>query len=160
VGRTIEWGAGAGATTEFELLYRANVDTVTAYFARRAAEPQVVADLIADTFVATITFLGSFDPRKGTVDRRYGPRLGDREREGHPGPRHPRGGGRDNQDRQHEVDIRAAGNVPLPEHLAAEVVLAHDRQAAAIKGQLVKGAQLGTASHWPVIDRGNWPVSA
>jgi len=43
VGRTIEWGAGAGATTEFELLYRANVDTVTAYFARRAAEPEIDA---------------------------------------------------------------------------------------------------------------------
>jgi RNA polymerase sigma factor (sigma-70 family) len=65
-GRTIEWGAGTGATTEFELLYRANVDAVTAYFARRAAEPQVVADLTADTFVAAITSFGSFDPRKGT----------------------------------------------------------------------------------------------
>ena len=66
-GRTIEWGAGAGATTEFERLYRANVDAVTAYFARRAAEPQVVADLTADTFVAAITSFGSFDPRKGTA---------------------------------------------------------------------------------------------
>ena len=65
-GRTIEWGAGTGATTEFERLYRANVDAVTAYFARRAAEPQVVADLTADTFVAAITSFGSFDPRKGT----------------------------------------------------------------------------------------------
>ena len=65
-GRTIEWGAGTGATTEFELLYRANVDAVTAYFARRAAEPQVVADLTADTFVAAITSFGSFDPRKGS----------------------------------------------------------------------------------------------
>jgi DNA-directed RNA polymerase specialized sigma24 family protein len=65
-GRTVEWGAGTGATTEFELLYRANVDAVTAYFARRAAEPQVVADLTADTFVAAITSFGSFDPKKGT----------------------------------------------------------------------------------------------
>jgi len=47
-------------------LYRANVDAVTAYFARRSAEPQVVADLTADTFVAAITGFGSFDPRKGT----------------------------------------------------------------------------------------------
>jgi RNA polymerase sigma factor (sigma-70 family) len=59
--------ADAGATAEFERLYRANVDAVTAYFARRSAEPQVVADLTADTFVAVITGFGSFDPRKGTA---------------------------------------------------------------------------------------------
>ena len=66
-GRIIEWGAGTGATAEFERLYRANVDAVTAYFARRAADPQVVADLTADTFVAAITSFGSFDPRRGTA---------------------------------------------------------------------------------------------
>ena len=59
--------ADAGATAEFERLYRANVDAVTAYFARRSADPQVVADLTADTFVAAITGFGSFDPRKGTA---------------------------------------------------------------------------------------------
>jgi RNA polymerase sigma factor (sigma-70 family) len=58
--------AGSGATAEFERLYRANVDAVTAYFARRSADPHVVADLTADTFVAVITGFGSFDPRKGT----------------------------------------------------------------------------------------------
>ncbi|GEM_PF-1006706 len=57
----------AGATAEFERLYRANVDVVTAYFARRSADPQLVADLTADTFVAVITYFGSFDPRKGTA---------------------------------------------------------------------------------------------
>jgi RNA polymerase sigma factor (sigma-70 family) len=57
----------AGATAEFERLYRANVEAVTAYFARRSADPHVVADLTADTFVALITNFGSFDPRKGTV---------------------------------------------------------------------------------------------
>jgi hypothetical protein len=31
-----------------------------------------------------------------------------------------------------QVDVRAAGHVSLPEHLPAEVVLAHDRQAAAV----------------------------
>ena len=40
---------------------------MTAYFARRSAEPQVVADLTADTFVAVITSFESFDPRKGTA---------------------------------------------------------------------------------------------
>jgi RNA polymerase sigma factor (sigma-70 family) len=59
--------AGAGAATEFERLYRANVDAVTAYFARRTADPQLVADLTADTFVAVITGFESFDPRKGTA---------------------------------------------------------------------------------------------
>ena len=59
--------ADTGAAAEFERLYRANVDAVTAYFARRSADPQVVADLTADTFVAVITGFGSFDPRKGTA---------------------------------------------------------------------------------------------
>jgi len=43
------------------------VDAVTGYFARRSADPQVVADLTADTFVAVITGFGSFDPRKGSA---------------------------------------------------------------------------------------------
>lgn len=59
--------AEPGATAEFERLYRANVEAVTAYFARRSADPHVVADLTADTFVAVITQIGSFDPRKGTA---------------------------------------------------------------------------------------------
>ncbi len=60
-------GAGSGAATEFERLYRANVEAVTAYFARRTADPQLVADLTADTFVAVIAGFESFDPRKGTA---------------------------------------------------------------------------------------------
>jgi RNA polymerase sigma factor (sigma-70 family) len=59
--------ASPGAAAEFERLYRANVEAVTAYFARRSADPHVVADLTADTFVVVITSFGSFDPRKGTV---------------------------------------------------------------------------------------------
>jgi RNA polymerase sigma-70 factor (ECF subfamily) len=59
--------ADSGATAEFERLYRANVDAVTAYFARRSSDPHVVADLTADTFVAVITGFGSFDSRKGTA---------------------------------------------------------------------------------------------
>ena len=66
-----EAGAGAGiadpgAIAQFERLYRANVDAVMAYFARRSRDPQVVADLTADTFVAAITYFEGFDPRKGT----------------------------------------------------------------------------------------------
>jgi RNA polymerase sigma-70 factor (ECF subfamily) len=56
-----------GAAAEFERLYRVNVAAVTAYFARRSADPHVVADLTADTFVTAITGFGSFDPGKGTA---------------------------------------------------------------------------------------------
>ncbi|MGH3291639.1 MAG: RNA polymerase sigma factor [Trebonia sp.] len=61
--RTVDVGAAA----EFERLYRANIDAVTAYFARRTTDPQLVADLTADTFVTVITSFGSFDPRKGST---------------------------------------------------------------------------------------------
>ena len=57
----------AGAAVEFERLYRANIDAVTAYFARRTTDPQLVADLTADTFVTVITSFESFDPRKGSA---------------------------------------------------------------------------------------------
>jgi RNA polymerase sigma-70 factor (ECF subfamily) len=43
------------------------VEAVTSYFARRSADPHVVADLTADTFVTAITGFGSFDPGKGTA---------------------------------------------------------------------------------------------
>ncbi|HEY0806847.1 MAG TPA: RNA polymerase sigma factor [Pseudonocardiaceae bacterium] len=55
-----------GAAAEFERLYRAHVDAVTAFFARRSADPHTVADLTSDTFVQAITSFGTFDPRKGT----------------------------------------------------------------------------------------------
>ena len=59
--------AGKGAIAEFERLYRANVEAVMAYFARRSGDPHVVADLTADTFVAAITSFESFDPGRGTA---------------------------------------------------------------------------------------------
>jgi RNA polymerase sigma factor (sigma-70 family) len=49
--------ARTGAAAEFERLYRANIDGVTAYFARRTGDP----------FVAAISGFASFDPRKGTA---------------------------------------------------------------------------------------------
>ncbi|HEY1623715.1 MAG TPA: sigma-70 family RNA polymerase sigma factor [Streptosporangiaceae bacterium] len=64
--KTVRARPAVGAAAEFERLYRANLDAVTAYFARRTAEPQLVADLTADTFVEVITHFGSFDPGKGT----------------------------------------------------------------------------------------------
>jgi RNA polymerase sigma-70 factor (ECF subfamily) len=62
-----ESGPADGAVAEFEALYRANVAVVTAYFARRSADPPTVADLTADTFVAAIASFATFDPRKGTA---------------------------------------------------------------------------------------------
>ena len=59
--------AARDPVAEFERIYRDNVDVVTAFFARRTTEPQTVADLTADTFVAAITSLATFDPRKGTA---------------------------------------------------------------------------------------------
>jgi RNA polymerase sigma factor (sigma-70 family) len=59
--------AARDPVAEFERIYRDNVDVVTAFFARRATEPQAVADLTADTFVAAITSLATFDPGKGTA---------------------------------------------------------------------------------------------
>lgn len=54
------------AAAGFERIYRAQFATVTAFFARRTADPQTVADLTADTFVQAITSFATFDPAKGT----------------------------------------------------------------------------------------------
>jgi RNA polymerase sigma-70 factor, ECF subfamily len=53
------------AVADFEAIYRANVRPLTAFFARRCGEPQVVADLTSETFVQAIGSLASFDPRRG-----------------------------------------------------------------------------------------------
>jgi RNA polymerase sigma-70 factor (ECF subfamily) len=42
------------------------VQEVTAYFARRTADSQTVADLTADTFVRAITSFATFDPGRGS----------------------------------------------------------------------------------------------
>jgi RNA polymerase sigma factor (sigma-70 family) len=55
------------ALQEFENAYRANFGAVTAFFARRCADPQTVLDLTSDTFVQAIDSLRRFDPGKGTV---------------------------------------------------------------------------------------------
>jgi RNA polymerase sigma factor (sigma-70 family) len=58
--------SGGSALAEFEQLYVSNFDVVIAYFARRCAEPQVVADLTSETFVRAAGGFGSFDPRRGS----------------------------------------------------------------------------------------------
>jgi RNA polymerase sigma factor (sigma-70 family) len=57
---------GADRVAAFEQLYRSQVDVITAYFARRSADPQSVADLTADTFVQAIVSFGTFDPQRGS----------------------------------------------------------------------------------------------
>jgi len=52
---------------EFEHVYVANVDAVMAYFARRCAEPQTVADLTSETFVRAAGTFASFDPGRGSA---------------------------------------------------------------------------------------------
>jgi RNA polymerase sigma factor (sigma-70 family) len=59
--------AARGAASEFEAVYRANVAAVTGYFARRCSDPQSVADLTSETFVAAIGSFGSFDARRGSA---------------------------------------------------------------------------------------------
>jgi RNA polymerase sigma factor (sigma-70 family) len=54
------------ALAEFEQVYRRNVDVVMAYFARRCAEPQVVADLTSETFVRAAAGYATFDPGRGS----------------------------------------------------------------------------------------------
>ena len=63
---TTPGNSARSALAEFEQLYRGNTDVVMAYFARRCAEPQAVADLTSETFVRAAGAFGSFDPGKGT----------------------------------------------------------------------------------------------
>ncbi|MEJ3653329.1 sigma-70 family RNA polymerase sigma factor [Actinomycetes bacterium KLBMP 9759] len=48
-----------------DLLYRAHVDDVIGYLARRCPDAHDVADLTADTFVTAIDTAHRFDPRRG-----------------------------------------------------------------------------------------------
>jgi len=56
-----------GMVAEFEAVYRENVASITAFFARRTHDPHVVADLTSETFVGAITSFGTFDPAKGAA---------------------------------------------------------------------------------------------
>lgn len=58
-------GLGSGLA-EFEQVYRGQVDVVMAYFARRCAEPQTVADLTSETFVRAASGFAGFDPARGS----------------------------------------------------------------------------------------------
>ncbi len=55
---------GASRLEEFERLYRAEFGQVVSYFARHFSDPQLVADLTADTFVAAIRAFPQYDPQR------------------------------------------------------------------------------------------------
>ena len=59
--------AATGAASEFELIYRANIAVITAFFARRCVDAQTVADLTSETFVEAVGSFDSFDARKGSA---------------------------------------------------------------------------------------------
>lgn len=60
-------GSNSSALAEFEQIYRGNVGLVTAYFARRCADPQTVADLTSETIVRAVGAFAGFDPGRGTA---------------------------------------------------------------------------------------------
>ena len=55
----------SGSLESFEALYRREVSPITAFFARRTSDPEIVADLTADTFVEAIRSFRSYDSAKG-----------------------------------------------------------------------------------------------
>jgi RNA polymerase sigma-70 factor (ECF subfamily) len=57
----------ASELAEFEQIYRSNVGVVTAYFARRCADPQTVADLTSETIVRAAAAFRGFDPSRGNA---------------------------------------------------------------------------------------------
>jgi RNA polymerase sigma factor (sigma-70 family) len=63
---TMRGNSGSWALSEFEAVYRANIVVVTAFFARRCAEPQTVADLTSETIVRAAAGFVGFDPRRGS----------------------------------------------------------------------------------------------
>ncbi|MGH2888564.1 MAG: RNA polymerase sigma factor [Solirubrobacteraceae bacterium] len=48
---------------QFEALYRENVTAIAGYFARRATDPQTVADLTSETFVRALRSSDSYEGR-------------------------------------------------------------------------------------------------
>ncbi len=58
---TVGGSVESDAAAEFEVFYRANVRGVTAFFARRCSEPQLVADLTSEVFLQALASLDSYD---------------------------------------------------------------------------------------------------
>jgi RNA polymerase sigma factor (sigma-70 family) len=56
----------AGDPAAFEAFYRRHVTAITRFLARRVADPELVADLVADVFYAVIESAHSYQPDRGT----------------------------------------------------------------------------------------------
>jgi RNA polymerase sigma-70 factor (ECF subfamily) len=50
---------------DFGAFYEAHVGAVTAYVARRVSRPEVVFDLVAETFARALEHRAKYDPRRG-----------------------------------------------------------------------------------------------
>jgi RNA polymerase sigma-70 factor (ECF subfamily) len=55
-------------TRSFELFYRRNFEAVLGFFARRTREPELAADLTAETFAAALTARPRYRPDQGNAD--------------------------------------------------------------------------------------------
>jgi len=54
-----------GDPAAFERFYLTHVETLLGFFARRTGDPELAADLTAETFAAALIGVGRFDPARG-----------------------------------------------------------------------------------------------
>ena len=55
-------------TRSFELFYRRNFEAILGFFARRTRDPELAADLTAETFAAALTARRRYRPGQGHAD--------------------------------------------------------------------------------------------
>src|SRR5690242_18561156 len=55
-------------TRSFELFYRRHFESLLGFFARRTRDPELAADLTAETFAAALTSRKRYRPEKGRGD--------------------------------------------------------------------------------------------
>lgn len=104
----------------FEELYRAELDSITAFFARRSRDPMTVADLTADTFLQALRSYRTFDSARGparpwlyAIARNVFARRRQRDA------------------RLDEAETRAGGRRPLEDEVVEELISRIDAQRAA-----------------------------
>lgn len=86
----------------FERFYRAHVDMVGRFIARRVSDPHTVADLTADVFLAAIASAHRYRPERGSVAGWM-----------HGVARHVVAGEYNRQAREHDAARRAGGRRPV-----------------------------------------------
>lgn len=104
----------------FEALYRAELESIAAFFARRSEDPMTVADLTADTFLEALRSYRTFDPTRGPV-RAWLFGIA----------RHVYVRRRRSDLRKDAAETRAAGRRPLDGELIEELLERIDAQRAA-----------------------------